>query len=72
MASTPIAPASFTPGGEVPEGEVEVRTRFDGRWSPGFEVVALERDTCTVRRRSDGVVLPTQFGVSEVRPRSRR
>jgi len=67
MASTPIAPAPFTP-----EGEVEVRTRFDGRWSPGFEVVACERDTCTVRRRSDGVVLPTPFGVGEVRPRSPR
>ena len=50
---------------------VEVRNRFDGRWSAGFEVV---RDTpgpggtpYRLRRRSDGRILPGWFGAGEVR-----
>jgi len=49
--------------------EVEVRTRFDGRWSSGFEIVAVEQDQCLVRRRSDGVVLPTPFRIADIRRR---
>jgi hypothetical protein len=52
----------------APSGEVEVRTRFDGRWSPGFEVVSVDDDSCRVRRRSDGVVLPASFRAADVRP----
>ena len=50
--------------------DVEVRTRFDGEWVPGYEVV--DDDTPTprvkVRRRSDGRVLPETFAPDEVRP----
>ena len=56
----------------VPSGEVEVRTRFDGRWAPGFEVVAADRDGCRVRRRPDGFVLPAAFRSADVRPRRPR
>jgi hypothetical protein len=50
---------------------VEVRSRFDGSWVPGFEVaevreVGAER-LLRVRRCSDGLVLPTNFGPDEVR-----
>jgi hypothetical protein len=54
---------------------VEVRTRFDGAWVAGFEVVGREpqagRDgqaQLRVRRRSDGFVLPERFAPDEVRP----
>ena len=53
----------------APSGEVEVRTRFDGRWAPGFEVVSVDRDSCRVRRLSDGVILPASFPSDDVRPR---
>jgi hypothetical protein len=50
---------------------VEVRIRFDGRWRPGFETVALEQDRADVgyriRRLSDGAVLPALFPAEEVR-----
>jgi hypothetical protein len=54
---------------ELPE-EVEVRTRFRGDWVGGFEVVdADEKDEAvTVRRQSDGQVLPSRFEPDEVRP----
>ena len=50
---------------------VEVRSRFDGSWVPGFEVaeergVDAER-VFRLRRCSDGLVLPTLFGLEEVR-----
>lgn len=50
---------------------VEVRSRFDGSWVPGFEVAEIrgaEADRrYRVRRCSDGLVLPTNFGPEEVR-----
>jgi len=50
---------------------VEVRSRFDRRWSRGFEVVeeigAGEHATYRIRRRSDGSVLPSLFDAGEVR-----
>jgi hypothetical protein len=50
---------------------VEVRSRFDGSWVPGFEVAetrGAEADLrYRVRRCSDGLVLPTNFGPEEVR-----
>jgi hypothetical protein len=55
---------------------VEVRTRFDGGWVGGFEIVERHRPRgdgdvaprVTVRRRSDGRVLPERFASDEVRP----
>jgi len=48
--------------------KVEVRTRFDGTWSPGFEVAeVVEPGGYRIRRMADGVVLPSLFDDSEVR-----
>jgi hypothetical protein len=52
-------------------GQVEVRSRYNGTWVPGFEVAEVfEVDAerlFRLRRCSDGVVLPTHFGPDEVR-----
>jgi hypothetical protein len=52
-------------------GTVEVRSRFNGTWVPGFEVAEvheLESERLfRLRRCSDGVVLPIHFGPEEVR-----
>jgi hypothetical protein len=48
--------------------KVEVRTRFDGSWSPGFEVAeVLEDGAYRIRRATDGEVLPSLFDPAEVR-----
>lgn len=60
--------------------KVEVRNRFDGRWSHGFvvtEVVPTDDDPdgppgVRVARRSDGSPIPTVFTASEVREERRR
>jgi len=54
-----------------PGTRVEVRTRFDHRWTRGFEVADVlslgDEPRYTIRRRSDDSVLPTDFGAEEVR-----
>jgi hypothetical protein len=51
--------------------EVEVRTRFDGAWTGGYELHDADpRDgdpRFKVRRRSDGTVLPGWFEADEIR-----
>lgn len=47
---------------------VEVRNRSLATWSEGFEVAERAGSGYRVRRRSDGYVLPTVFGPTEVRP----
>jgi hypothetical protein len=51
--------------------EVEVLTRYEPHWTTGFEIesVDLAHDHFTLRRRSDGAVLPASFGARELRPR---
>jgi hypothetical protein len=58
-------------GGGVPrpENEIEVRSRFDGRWVGGFEIAATDDDRFLLRRRSDGAVLPVPFPADDIRPR---
>jgi len=55
---------------------VEVRSRFDDRWSRGFEVaeVVEEGDSARykLKRRSDGSVLPALFVDDEVREEKKR
>jgi hypothetical protein len=47
---------------------VEVRSRYDGRWSRGFEIAEeLGADAYRVRRLSDGSVLPAEFSPEDVR-----
>ena len=47
--------------------EVEVRNRFTGDWSIGFEVVSRSDGVVRVRRPRDGAILPTAFRDEEVR-----
>jgi len=57
---------------------VEVRNRFDARWSRGFEVAEQVREPNVralryrVRRRSDGTVLPAMFDADDLREEHRR
>jgi hypothetical protein len=47
---------------------VDVRSRYMGTWSRGFEVAELVGDSaCRVRRVSDGRVLPSDFSFDDVR-----
>jgi anti-anti-sigma factor len=47
---------------------VEVVTHFTGAWVGGFEVASTSAAGCSVRRVSDGTVLPAVFGYDDVRP----
>ncbi len=49
--------------------EVEVLTRFEPHWTSGFEIAAVSDGCFTLRRHSDGAVLPASFGAHELRPR---
>jgi len=59
-----------------PGTHVEVRSRFESKWSHGFviaEIVNTDgRDRYRVRRRSDGSVLPVLFDGDDVREERRR
>jgi hypothetical protein len=46
---------------------IEVRIRFDGRWVGGFSLVDSGPTGCRVRRLSDGVVLPAELPIADVR-----
>lgn len=47
--------------------EVEVRNRFTGDWSIGFEVVGRADGVYRVRRLRDGAILPVAFSHEEIR-----
>jgi hypothetical protein len=46
---------------------VDVKNRFIGTWSSGFEVAGLCEQGYLIRRISDGSVLPESLSFSEVR-----
>ena len=49
--------------------EVELRSRFDDRWTHGF-AIAMQGDAAyQLRRLSDGHVLPAWFPAQMLRPR---
>lgn len=48
--------------------QVEVHTRFNDSWVPGFEIAEVEDSGYRVRRRSDGVILPSVTSESDLRP----
>src|SRR2546430_11486364 len=52
-----------------PGSHVEVRNRFTGAWSRGFELVEIVDGGYRIRRLSDDSVLPTVFLSEDVRPR---
>jgi len=47
---------------------VEVRSRFDQRWTHGFSVAEVGAGAYLLRRLSDGSVLPAWFPDDMVRP----
>jgi len=52
-----------------PGRHIEVRDRFTGTWSFGFDVAEVLGSAYRVRRLSDGAVLPVAFQSGDVRPR---
>ena len=50
-----------------PGTRVEVRSRFEGGWTHGFEIVDTAFGGYLLRRLSDGVVLPTMFAAHDLR-----
>jgi hypothetical protein len=55
---------------DLPTGtRVEVRTRYEGLWSKGFEVAQTTDDGYWLRRESDRYLLPTTFLAGDVRRR---
>jgi hypothetical protein len=55
-----------------PGTAVEVRSRFDGSWSIGFEVADVEEAGYIIRRMSDGSLLPVPLPLDDVRRERRR
>ncbi len=55
---------------------VEVRARFDQRWTRGFEIAEIINDdgalSFYLTRRSDGSRLPSAFTSSEIREERKR
>ena len=52
-----------------PGRHVEVRNRFTGTWSRGFDIAEVVPGGYRIRRLSDGSVLPTLFAREDIRPR---
>ncbi len=48
--------------------QVEVHTRFNDSWVPGFEIAEVADSGYRVRRRSDGTLLPNVTSESDLRP----
>ena len=55
-----------------PGTRVEVKDRFGGRWSRGFEVAEVLTDGYRLKRLSDGSVLPADFEWDDVRKERRQ
>jgi len=47
---------------------VDVKNRFIGTWSRGFEIANVTADGYLIRRLSDNSVLPDVLSFDEVRP----
>lgn len=59
--------------GRLPQGTpVQVRDRFEFAFRSGFEVSSATEVGYRLRRRSDGVELPMDFPVNDVRPEGKR
>lgn len=65
VSTDSLYPESLTAGSHV-----EVRNRFTGAWSRGFEVVEIADGGYKIRRLSDGSILPTVFPPEDVRHRA--
>lgn len=47
---------------------VEVHSSFENTWSQGFQIEAVVEGGFSVRRLSDGLLLPIPTGLADVRP----
>jgi hypothetical protein len=54
-----------------PGTRVEVKRRFDAKWSRGFEVLERTSGLYRLRRLSDNAALPVLFDENDVRPEKR-
>lgn len=64
MAEPPVARPSRT----LRVGtKVEVRARFDGSWTKGFRVAAIEPEGYRLERSAEGTPLPEVFSFADVR-----
>jgi hypothetical protein len=53
----------------IPVGtSVDVKNRYIGTWSSGFEIAGLGEEGYLIRRLSDGSVLPDVLAFDEIRP----
>ncbi|MGA2520910.1 MAG: hypothetical protein ABSG81_08865 [Acidimicrobiales bacterium] len=66
------APADRRSARLAPGTRIDVRNRFVGAWSHGFEVAESEEDGYRIRRLSDGSVLPDLFPDDDVRPERKK
>ncbi len=64
IPGTSLDPELLSPGRHV-----EVRNRFTGAWSRGFDIAEVVPGGYRIRRLSDGSLLPTLFPRDDVRPR---
>jgi hypothetical protein len=65
--------AASMPDTLLPEGTpVDVRNRFVGSWSHGFEIAERVAGGYRIRRLSDNSVLPDVFPNEDVRPERRK
>ena len=55
-----------------PGTRVEVRSRFDGSWTRGFEVASCDDRGYMLMRMSDRAVLNALFAGDDIRPERRR
>jgi hypothetical protein len=46
---------------------VEVRSRYDGQWAPGFQIADRTEHGYRLRRLSDDTVLPGEFSPDDIR-----
>lgn len=64
-----VASPASEPTLVIPEGvRVELRSRFDDRWTHGFAIAVCGDGEYQVRRLSDGHVLPAWFPAAVLRP----
>jgi hypothetical protein len=62
-------PVTDGPDRPLPVGSaVDVRTRYLGHWSSGFQVAESVFGGCRIRRSSDGSVFADVFQWRDVRP----
>ena len=66
------APSSFSSSLLARGTPVDVRNRFVGAWSHGFEIAERVGAGYRVRRLSDGTVLPDVFPEEDIRPERRK